>query len=66
MGSEFNLSNNSTQTDTNDAEKDVINEEKEVKKFRKYFNPKCSIYWILHIVILFIFDICIFAVNYFY
>ncbi len=60
MGSEFYLSNISTQTY---SEKDVINEEKD-KKCRKCFNPKCLLYWILLIVIIFMFDILIYVVNY--
>jgi uncharacterized membrane protein len=60
MESEFYLSNNSTQ---DDSEKDVINEEED-KKCRKCFNPKCLLNWTLLIVIILMFDILIHAVNY--
>jgi uncharacterized membrane protein YagU involved in acid resistance len=61
MGSKFYLSDNSTQTD---LEFHGINEE-ENKKSRKCFNPKCLLNWTLHIVIIFMFDILFYAVNYF-
>jgi hypothetical protein len=61
MESVFYLSDNSTQTD---QELHAINGEED-QKSRKCFNPKCLLNWTLHIVIILMFHILFYAVDYF-